>query len=51
MQATLRLLLLLTGLITAASTLTACNTTEGAGKDLSNAGHSISNAAERNKPQ
>lgn len=44
-----RLLLLLAVLLTAASTLTACNTAEGAGQDLSNAGHSLSNAAERNK--
>jgi predicted small secreted protein len=49
MRPTSRLLLLFAVLITAASTLTACNTTEGAGKDLSNAGHAISNSAEKNK--
>ena len=31
--------------------LTACNTTEGAGKDISNTGHAISNTAEQAKPQ
>ena len=36
-------------LIAAASTLTACNTAQGAGEDLNNVGQSISNAAERNK--
>jgi predicted small secreted protein len=29
--------------------LSACNTTEGAGKDISSAGHAISNSAEKNK--
>ena len=39
-------LFLLTG---AASALSACNTTAGAGEDLSSAGHAITNSAERNK--
>jgi entericidin B len=34
----------------AASMLSACNTTEGAGKDVSAAGNAVSNSAERNKP-
>jgi entericidin B len=29
--------------------LSACNTTAGAGEDLSSAGHAITNSAERNK--
>jgi predicted small secreted protein len=29
--------------------LSACNTTEGAGKDMSQAGHAISNSAEEHK--
>jgi|SwirhisoilCB2_FD_contig_21_4693696_length_229_multi_6_in_0_out_0_1 predicted small secreted protein len=49
MRATSRLFLLLAVIIAAASTLTACNTTAGAGKDLSNAGHAVTNAADRNK--
>ncbi|HVY13859.1 MAG TPA: entericidin A/B family lipoprotein [Rhodopila sp.] len=49
MRATSRLFLLIAVLLTAASTLTACNTTEGAGKDLSAAGQGLSNAAEKNK--
>jgi predicted small secreted protein len=37
-------------LVTGASALLgACNTTEGAGKDLSNAGHAISNEAHEHK--
>jgi predicted small secreted protein len=39
-------LLLLTG---AASLLSACNTTAGAGKDISAAGKAINNEAEENK--
>jgi predicted small secreted protein len=34
----------------AAAILSACNTTEGAGKDMSAAGNALSNSAERNKP-
>jgi predicted small secreted protein len=49
MRATSRLFLLIAVLLTAASTLTACNTTAGAGKDLSNAGHAITNSADKNK--
>jgi entericidin B len=33
----------------ASAALSACNTTEGAGKDMSAAGHVISNSAEKNK--
>jgi predicted small secreted protein len=49
MRKTAKLLLSLAVLIMTAQLLTACNTTEGAGKDISNAGHDLSNAAERNK--
>jgi predicted small secreted protein len=43
---TMLTMLLLTG---AASALSACNTTAGAGKDLSAAGRAINNSAEENK--
>jgi len=33
----------------AASLLSACNTTAGAGEDLSATGHAITNSAEKNK--
>ena len=36
-------------LASAGVALSACNTTEGAGKDISSAGHAISNSAEKNK--
>ena len=36
--------------ITAVALLSACNTTAGAGKDLSKAGNAITNSAEENKP-
>jgi entericidin B len=39
-------LLVLTG---AAPLLSACNTTAGAGEDMSDAGHAITGSAERNK--
>jgi entericidin B len=39
-------LFLLTG---ASAVLSACNTTAGAGEDLSSAGHAITNSADRNK--
>jgi entericidin B len=39
-------LFLLTG---ASAVLSACNTTAGAGQDLSSAGQAITNSAERNK--
>ncbi len=35
-------------LLGAASSLTACQTTAGAGKDISQTGHAITNSAERN---
>ena len=41
--------LLVLGAIAAAATLSACNTTEGAGKDIKAAGQGIENAAARNK--
>jgi predicted small secreted protein len=44
-----RLLLTLAAVLVAAPLLTACNTTEGAGHDISNAGKDLSHAAERNK--
>jgi len=40
-------LLLLSG---AASLLSACNTTEGAGEDISAAGHAVTRGAEKVKP-
>jgi predicted small secreted protein len=36
-------------LASAAAALSACNTTEGAGKDISNAGKAISNEAQKDK--
>jgi predicted small secreted protein len=39
-------LILLSG---AATALSACNTTEGVGKDMSAGGNAISNSAEKNK--
>ena len=33
----------------AAAALSACNTTAGAGKDISNAGHAITNEANKDK--
>ncbi|HEV2678254.1 MAG TPA: entericidin A/B family lipoprotein [Aliidongia sp.] len=33
------------------STLAACNTTAGAGQDISNTGHVITKAADKNMPQ
>ncbi len=44
-----RLMLTLAAMLVAAPLLTACNTTEGAGRDISNAGKDLSNAADRNK--
>ncbi|HUH84320.1 MAG TPA: entericidin A/B family lipoprotein [Stellaceae bacterium] len=43
------LLIALTVMSAAGALLSACNTTAGAGEDLSNAGHAITNSAERNK--
>ncbi len=37
-------------LIGAASLLAGCNTTAGAGKDISNTGKAIHDSAEKNKP-
>jgi entericidin B len=37
-------------LIAAAPMLSACNTTAGAGQDLSATGHAITNSAEQHKP-
>jgi predicted small secreted protein len=39
----------LLALLVATSVLVACNTTEGAGKDLSSAGKAISKSADKNK--
>lgn len=47
-----RIATLLTALLVmsaAGSLLSACNTTEGAGKDISNTGHWITNKADENK--
>lgn len=44
-----RLLLVALALSVTVGTLTACNTMQGAGKDISNGGKDLSNAAERNK--
>ena len=35
--------------VTAALLITACNTVEGAGKDVSSAGRAVSNAADKSK--
>lgn len=43
-----RLLLTLTALVAVAPMLTACYTTRGAGQDLSAAGKSIENSADKN---
>jgi len=43
---TMRLALLLAGSLTA---LSACNTVEGAGKDIQHGGQAIENSADRNK--
>jgi len=43
------LLIALSLMSATAALLSACNTTAGAGEDLSNAGHAITNSAERNK--
>ena len=44
-----RALLLALALAALAPALSACNTTAGAGQDLSNAGNAITNSADRNK--
>ncbi len=44
------LMTLLTAIVSAGPMLLmGCNTTEGMGKDMKNAGHGIENAADRNK--
>jgi entericidin B len=45
-----RIFLVLFLLMGTSALLGACNTTEGAGKDISKAGHAISNEAEEHKP-
>ncbi len=42
--------LLLAALVPLAVALAACNTTAGAGKDISATGHAITNSADENKP-
>lgn len=49
MHKTAAMLLTLIVLSTAAMVLSACNTTEGAGQDISAAGHGVSNAAQETK--
>ena len=44
-------LLMLVLLGSLGSTLAACNTTAGAGQDISNTGHAITKAADQNMPQ
>ena len=46
--ATALLILILLGSL--GSSLSACNTTAGAGEDISNTGHAITNSAEKHKP-
>jgi entericidin B len=41
--------LLVVSLLTAAAALSACNTMEGAGKDIQSGGRSLENSADRNK--
>ncbi len=51
MRSKLSLALLGALLFGAMPLLTACHTTAGAGRDLSNAGHSLTNSAERHMDQ
>ena len=51
MRARLGVCLSLFVLLGAASLLGGCNTTAGAGQDISNTGQAISNAAQKAKPQ
>jgi predicted small secreted protein len=46
----LLMLLALVSMIVAAGSLTGCNTIEGAGEDISAAGHGVSSTAEEVKP-
>jgi predicted small secreted protein len=48
MRRKLAMVLVMLGLATTASSLTACNTTAGAGQDLQAAGRGLENSAERN---
>jgi predicted small secreted protein len=48
-QRIVALLIALSAMSAAGTVLSACNTTEGMGKDISNAGHAISNEAEEHK--
>ncbi len=50
MRPALRLTLTLAALLLAAPLLAACNTTAGAGKDISNTGDAISNGAQKLTP-
>jgi predicted small secreted protein len=50
MRQNLTTTLALLALLVAAPLLSACNTTEGAGRDLSAAGRAMSNSAERHAP-
>lgn len=44
-----KITLMMTALVVFAASLSACNTTQGFGKDIQKAGQGISNAAERAK--
>jgi entericidin B len=50
MDRAIKALMLLVLLGSLGSTLTACNTTAGAGQDISNTGHAITNSAEKHAP-
>ena len=50
MRSKLSLALAIAVLACTSAMLTACNTTAGAGQDLSAAGHAVTNAADKAKP-
>jgi entericidin B len=50
MQKKFSIVLTLLALIGSSSLLAACQTTAGAGRDLSNGGKALTNSAERNAP-
>lgn len=50
MRQRLVLCLSMLALLGAGSMLTGCNTTAGAGQDVSNAGHAVTRAADKLKP-
>ena len=50
-QSTLRAVLIVAALAPVAISLAACNTTAGAGKDISATGHAITNTADDSKPK